>query len=170
MKYNFLATVLMLVSTLSFASEADNFSKRYIPMKDASKVLNDYTTVKLRAAVLEANYSGSCDYKRLYKKVVKQLKGNLWNGQVESFAIENRAKTLDRYLTPLKGSIYDTLSFWQSPVPHLFAAGMGAIMKLKVGDDFHVVGADKLGHFFTEGHGYFSKVYLKNKGIESALK
>lgn len=159
-----LSIALFILLGSAEASEVDSFTKRYALKDDAAPVLNQLTNVRIEKALRKANKKGNCSQKRLEKSLLKQLKGNVIGGPIEFFVNDSTPDQLDRIHLRRRESIYEGLSFLQGRVLKLPLGSFGRIVKI----GGHIVGADKFGHFFTEGLVYFKKA--KKKGLKSALK
>lgn len=162
MKLTSLLTFFLLFSAQ--ASEIDSFTKRYSIQEDSSSVLNKLVNERIQKALLRANKKKPCSKKRLQKSLLKQLKGNVVGGPIEFFINGSSEDELDRIHLRRKESIYKGVKFFSAPVLKLPLGFFGRIVK--VGD--HIVGADKFGHFFTEGLVYYKKA--QKKGLKSALE
>jgi len=158
-----LIALTVLVFSAAQASEIDSFTKRYLIVEDASGVLNKLTNERIQNALKRANKKHPCSKKRLKKSLLKQLKGNVVGGPIEFFINGSEEHELDRIALKRRESVYNGVKFFSAPVLKLPLGSFGRIVK--VGD--HIVGADKFGHFFTEGLVYFEKA--QKKGLKSAL-
>lgn len=164
MKLKTLSIAIFILLGAAEASEIDSFTKRYAINEDAAPVLNALTNVRIAKALRRANKKDHCSKERLEKSLLKQLKGNVIGGPIEFFVNDSSEDELDRIHLRRRESIYKGLSFLQGRVLKLPLGSFGRIVK--IGD--HIVGADKFGHFFTEGLVYFKKA--KKNGLKSALK
>jgi hypothetical protein len=147
---------LFLLGQTSHAYEIDNFTPYFSPMPDAREIMNKETNRRLAEAVANANKfpvggravgttHQSCDYKRLMNEVYDQTGGRIVGG-LEEYADEDDA--VPRIKTENENSVYSN--------------GGGAIIDLfglesVVNIGGHQVGADKFGHFFSQGYDYYAK-------------
>jgi len=159
----------LLLSLPLQASEVDSFTHRH-SLRDSAPLLNQVVNVWMEEAVIEANKptlladisrqkESGCDEKRLLKTLENRFAAYLI-GQLETFANESTA--LDTIRVPFADSIYQDLDFTESPTVSLTER---LAVSLRVGDV--MLGADKLGHFFTEGYAYFER--YQQEGEQSAL-
>lgn len=102
-----------------------------------------------------------CDEARLYNALTSQL-ARAVIGQLETFAEES--PDMVRRNVTLPQSIYRDF-FWQASPTLMWSERMAAVIELNGVE----MGADKLGHFFTEGYSYFLATEQLTKDIESAL-
>ena len=162
--------VIALLALPLQASEVDSFTHRHA-LKDAAPLLNQVVNVWMEEAVIDANKppliaditaqveQAGCNEQRLMSAVKDRLAAYLV-GQLETFANESTA--LDTIKTPFVNSIYRDFDFTESPSISLTER---LAVLLRIGDVY--LGADKLGHFFTEGYTYYEH-YLAD-GEQSAL-
>jgi hypothetical protein len=162
--------MMLLLALPLEASEVDSFTHRHA-LKDSAPLLNKVIDVWMEEAVIDANKpplisditadaaSPGCDETRLMSALKDHLAAYLV-GQLETFANESTA--LDTIKTPFSDSIYRDFDFTETPSISLTER---LAVLLRIGDTY--LGADKLGHFFTEGYAYYER-YLA-EGEQSAL-
>lgn len=144
------------------AAEIDSVTGRRHALGDASRPLDRRIDRALRVGVERANETGSpCDEAELYARVREAIASPFIGHQLAEEL--NDAEELDTRHVRLAESIYRDLSLIDAISVHL--KGLSALVR--VGD--HVVGVDKLGHFFVEGWRYFDIAYLRGEGIDAAL-
>jgi len=165
---------LLIIATISMpstkASEIDSFSARHLLSKDASPILNTFTNGLIDRAIKESNQTNDyCSQKYLYKKMKKYLSGNVFHGPVEKYINYNPDGDIPVIRRPKSQSIYRAVGFFEAPVLNLFKTSLGGIVLIRTNDENVVVGADKFGHFFTEGLVYYNKAFKKKKGIPYVL-
>jgi hypothetical protein len=144
-----------LASVPAPATEVDNYTGRDGLTQDALPVLDAEVNRILDRAILgsnrDARQSGDgCSRMKLRQEVVR------WIGPDPIGIFELWATFTDRIQHAPAGyaeSIYRGATVWESPAMRL--AGIGRTFKLAG----HVVGTDKLGHFFLQGLGYYSRVH-----------
>ena len=162
---------ILFHSPILKASEADGFTERYSSLSDASNMLNTYIQERIDLALTKANKKEGCHKKALYKGLSKTLVGNVIGGPLEIYINKGADKSKNITVrTPRKKSIYRDITFFQAPVLLITKTSMGGIVRVPVDGEDLIIGADKFGHFFTEGYHYFKKADLKKKGIEKSLK
>ena len=176
--------LICLISFISFsyASEIDNFTNRYKPLKDSAKVINQKTVQLFKESLDMANTPpelfgyfednfpsdfSSCNKQILYDKLRLHFKNHLF-GKLTKFIL--KSPLVNRRPTNMKKSIYKDISFFESMVlagPARFKKEVGGPI-VRIGDS--TVGADKFEHMFGRGWVYFRKFYKKNKTLEEVLK
>ena len=156
----------MLFSISSFAWESDPFSTRVALMKQSKSevrknlyLLNDQTNKMLEQAINQANQHLNCkndvtkDTPDLFEYIDKTLGGDL-TGELEKW-VESENEKISGITRPgLNGfDIYNGRPW--DPQANINIAG-------------HIIGPDKIGHFFSFGFSLF-KEYTDNKSIEKTL-
>jgi len=157
---------------MASAAEVDSFTNRR-PLRDSAPLLDATVNRWLRQAVARANRPflvlpvdteheplvTGCDADRLDSALRDRFVGFI-EGPLE--ALVNRDPRFDVIRVPFEQSIYRDFDFLESPVISL-THRMAVLVR--VGNVY--VGSDKFGHFFTEGHTYYS--LYASAGRESAL-
>jgi len=166
--------VLLLCAPIR-ASETDSFTERNQPIPDVAEVLNRHTNELLDAAIADANAPPiqllgleryleptSCNVARLYSEINQRMGGPLV-GTLETFA--NTSGSLSQRRLSRRESIYHAFRIFEAPSLGGDEGRLAAVVNL----GGSLVGADKLGHFFSQGYSYFEKAYLQGKGLNAAL-
>ncbi len=174
-----ICNALSLYSTPASASEIDSFTRRSEFLPDLTELLNQQVMDRLEKAVKRSNRQSRylylknnypfrgiegedyCNPDHLYGKVGKQFARTLI-GQLESYI--NHLPDTKRRMLNFDESIYGKFLFREAPT----LAGtkrMGSL--IRIGD--YTIGADKFGHFFSEGWSYFVLAYGEKIDIETAL-
>jgi hypothetical protein len=169
------AFVALLVCLSVQASETDSFTARNHPIPDVADVLNARTNELLDAAIAEANAPpiwllglerflepNGCNVARLYSSINRQMGGPLV-GNLEAFV--NTSDSLAHRRLARRQSIYHAFRIFEAPSLGGEEGRLAAVVNL----GGILVGADKLGHFFSQGYSYFEKAFLQGKGLEAAL-
>lgn len=161
-----IALLLLAVATTINASEVDSFTNRYDPLKDVLEEISVKTEEHFDLALLDANKRGKCSEKRLYKSMRAhfrnhvQGKFNRWLAKTNDVAktrtkfsesVSAEFKWYEAYTTAIKGIYKDT----EADLINL---------------NGHLVGTDKLEHFFGRGYAYFDRYYKRGKSLEQVLK
>jgi len=165
----------ILHSSASLASEIDSFSDRHLLSMDAAPILNQFTQNLIDQGLREANEEAkkkskyACNEARLRKHLIKHLKGNLVHGPIEKFVNFAKSDEFPMIRRPKSTSIYQDVNFGEGPILFSLKSAVGGIfmMEDKEGQKI-VLGADKLGHFFTEGLVYYTK-WSKGKTLAQVL-
>jgi hypothetical protein len=152
-----LIAVCFLLTGISHAAEVDSFTDRR-ELADSRIVLNRVVNLWLEEAVTVANkktiFQGGdeqgvdyCNRTRLFEALKGKFTGFVV-GKLESLVTED--VSLDGIRVEFENSIYRDFEFTESPTMSL--TGRLAVL-LRIGDVY--LGADKFGHFFTEGLSYY---------------
>lgn len=173
MKYWLLLSLLLVVHAKS--AEVDQFTD-VTPLQDSSAVLAKEVNRRIQVAVYKANSfyprvlqpkkshhrrRPQCDVERLYGQLQYQLARPLI-GQLESFA-EQSEQVAKRWVT-FPRSIYQ--NYQQKEAPTLvLSERIAAVINVNGVD----IGADKLGHFFTEGRTYFEITDRLKDGVHAGV-
>ncbi len=179
----FLATILFftlwIVTKPLEASENDSYTRRFEPLPDQTDFLNQKVNEFLEKAVDKANLqtrkksllknnsiepkmgTDCCNSEILYNQIRFQLARPLI-GQLESF-VNELPKEKSRKVS-FEGSIYKGFTLLETPTL-TGVKKMGSLVRIKNS----VIGADKFGHFFSEGWSYFSVAYSDEIHFEAAL-
>jgi hypothetical protein len=163
-----LSTVLSfaLVLALPLATreaEIDSVTHRRQELRNSMRILNSKINDFLREGVERANERGKgCDEKALYKSVRKAIVSPfIGHALAERF---NADEDLDSRRVRFEESIYQDVGLFDAISVHL--KDLSAVIRL----EDHLVGVDKIGHFFVEGWKYFKIAYLDGDGVEAAIR
>lgn len=166
MKYRMsLALIMVLLATVVQAVEVDDISNFYTPPKESSGTLNSHVNQLLREA---AKATANCSIPQFEQQVLERLtpKGvvnRTFFGGVELFA--QSSPEIDRAKVSLDESIYRGSPFERAT---LVIAGE----LFKIGSIFpslqlngHMVGTDKLSHFFETGYELYRENLRKSASL-----
>lgn len=139
----------------AWASEVDNFTRRPTDPKEwedraALDTLNLKTNELMSQALAKVQ---GCDLRQLHRSVKESLGGGEV-GKLEAWAIKHPG--LKKVEVAYGESIYAEAGI-KTASPGLVA--LGAVPSFMLGG--HYVGADKFGHFFDQGFGYYEAIHLK---------
>lgn len=167
-KFKLLTLALTLLCTQSFASEADNFTRRFIVSENAAPIINDITNKYFAMALNDTNDKDhGCNEEKLYKSIRHYFR-NHYFGEL-SKEIYN-SKQIPRTNIPLKEGIYKRFFWYDAFVPGIYGRLIEDPSASVVRMNDQLVGVDKFEHFVGSGYRYFQKYYLKKKSLFSALK
>jgi len=170
--------LFLLVKPLS-ASENDSYTRRFEPLPDQTDFLNRKVNEFLKKAVDKTNYQTRkltllinnsaepktdqyhCNSELLYFIIRTQLARPVV-GQLESL-VDELPKKESRKVS-FEESIYQDFTIAETPTLS-GVKKMGSLVRMQDS----IVGADKFGHFFSEGWTYFSVSYADEPHIEAAL-
>lgn len=178
MKVLALATLIIFVCN-THSAEIDSVTPRAIALEDGVGKLNRITNSRFQEGVerandeqlgdIEATEPGEfCDEELLYdslRKAIFQTR-SAGVGSLKGYALDKQLRVLlDQfsYALPLELSI---MKDWTYPDGYsVKLKGLSSVMNT----DGHLIGVDKLGHFFAEGWSYFNRAYLNGEGIGEAM-
>lgn len=156
------------------AAETDSFTVRQEPVPEVTDMVNRRTNELLDEAIAQANAevglplgldrligADGCDRGRLYAAVNDRMGGPLVG------TLEQYANTTAPHRRLSRGeSIYRAFRVFEAPSLGGEVGRLAAVVNL----DGHLIGADKLGHFFSQGYAYFDKAHLQKAGLGAALE
>lgn len=124
-------------------TEVDNFSQRYDEFEDAQTELNRHIN-QLFQKVLKGHRG--CNPWKVKKAIHKSVGGFLWSKIADQI---HSNKKIDSKAIKRAHSIYNGVSFFWHPILYFISYGR----LIKIGN--HVIGTDKLEHFFDTGFIYY---------------
>ena len=170
----FLSVLLAIMTslTLSFngtSSELDSFTlrKEVLSKKDSIEVLNKIVRERLKAGEGLLNKEKGCQKKHLIKTIKKQLIGGFavpfpqcrkdrsypwvsgFKGAFESHIQKGKGSSKILLRHRKKNSVYKKVKTSESRAISLV---LGTLLNVRG----LVIGSDKFGHFFSQGHEYYS--------------
>ncbi|MCR9205099.1 MAG: hypothetical protein NXH75_11005 [Halobacteriovoraceae bacterium] len=168
MKTTLIITLIALTSS-AFASEIDPFYRRHdaFKLEDATEVINKKTKELLADSLSRANKRSGCSKSRLYRSMRKNFRNHVF-GNLTPFIIET--DQIQKIEAPIETSIYQDFSWYEAPIPGLWARVVGdpSGKVLRMGP--YIVGTDKFEHFLGTGYRYFKARYLRGKSIDHVLE
>ena len=171
-KKSFISLLLFAVFLCQngFAAEVDSVTPRKVKLDNSLTQINAIFNQRLAEGIAEANVrqDATCDEEILYTELRKGIFQSLtasWG--LKGYALDKQLRSLlskQSYSLSLKDSIYRDIDYLE-----------GFSLKLKelsdvVSIDGHLVGLDKIGHFFAEGWQYFEMTRYQEKSIEDVLQ
>ncbi len=170
--------IFLLFSTTGHCAEIDSVTPQDIALGDSLKTLNTIINSRIQEGVDNANRSqagvgnspktGMCDEEILYRELRKSIFGTLtasWG--FKGYSLDKQLRTLladKSHSLPLDESIYRDISYIEG-----FALNLKELSDV-VRIDGHLIGLDKIGHFFAEGWEYFEHTHTKDNTLEEALQ
>lgn len=145
------------------AHEVDNYTSRNTLTRDALVVLDQRINKILQHAIHTANQESPdrCSHVGLRQEIVR------WTGPDPIGVLEFWAVLTDEIQHTQEGvneSIYAGVSFRESM--GMWVGGIGRSLRL----NGHIVGTDKLGHFFMQGLSYFNRVDLEGANLDHVMQ
>lgn len=155
-----LATAMLFIAPqICGAYETDQFNNRLDPIEDATQLFNDKVNTAIEQIV--ADWRGPENQRKMVDNIFHTLGGHHWVDKIERWAM--KAPEVQRLKTPRRDSIYSGHPFWATRVASLF--GVGPTIKI----NHHLIGSDKLGHFFSQGRKFYRR-YLKYESEQRAAE
>lgn len=179
--------ILILMSSIAMhagtAAEIDSVTPRRVELIDSLALINEIFYQRIKAGIENANQQpvsvnvleeikitsqvGYCDEENLYTELRKAIFNSFtasWG--LKGYDLDKQLRHLlakHSYVLSLNDSIYRDINYLE-----------GFSLKLKELSDVvkirdHLIGLDKIGHFFAQGWQYFEMTEYDEKGIDDAL-
>ena len=168
----------VMAPALVSAAEVDSVTTRGVVLDDSADAVNAIFNARLRQGVANANAEDSdiedmesrelCDEDRLYAELRRAIFDTfLFRWGLRGYDLDLQLRELlsaSSYALSLNDSIYRDIDYLE-----------GFSLKLKelsdvIRIDGHLIGLDKLGHFFAEGWEYFERTRYGQETLEDALR
>jgi hypothetical protein len=178
--------LFILISTFlfqaGFAAEIDSVTPRKLKLDNSLTIINTIFNQRLQQAILKANTpqddivdiyedeeesENFCDEEVLYselRKAIYQSYTAFWG--LKGYDLDKQLRSLlsrQSYSLSLNDSIYRDIDYLEG-----FSLNMNELSDV-VNINGHLIGLDKIGHFFAEGWQYFELTEYENQSIEQAL-
>jgi hypothetical protein len=164
------------------AAEIDSVTPRSIKLDNSITAINEIINRRIQEGIKNANEykeyleeldmfveeDNYCDEEILYtelRKAIFQSYSTAWG--LKGYQLDLQLRTLlsrQSYSLSLKGSIYRDIDYLEG-----FSLNLKELSDV-VNINGHLVGLDKLGHFFAEGWQYFELTHYEGKDIEQAIE
>ncbi|MFW2438208.1 MAG: hypothetical protein ACN4GR_02425 [Arenicellales bacterium] len=172
----------ILISTCVFqagvAAEIDSVTPRNLKLDNSLTVINTIFNQRLQEAIQKANAQQDefyafdkddfCDEKDLYRELRKAIFQSFtasWG--LKGYDLDKQLRTLlarQSYSLSLNDSIYRDINYLEG-----FSLNFKELSDV-VNINGHLVGLDKIGHFFAEGWQYFELTQSGDHTIDQALE
>ena len=179
----FIVCFSLCVPGAGFTAEVDSVTPRHIVLEDVLEDINAIINTRIRDGVEKANAGrvevedvegiellmrhDDCDVDDLYTELRKSLFQSLtasWGLKGYDLDLQMRELLSDKtYSISLRDSVYRDISYLEG-----FSLNVKELSDV-AGIDGHLIGLDKLGHFFSEGWQYFEITQQAGAGLEHAL-
>ena len=183
----FILFILMntFVFKASFAAEIDSVTPRKLKLDNSLAIINTIFNQRMQEAIqkanaqqddIEDNYEDEdieesenrfCDEEALYselRKAIYQSYTASWGLKGYDLDLQlRRLLSRQSYSLSLNDSIYRDIDYLEG-----FSLNMKELSDV-VNINGHLIGLDKIGHFFAEGWQYFELTEFENQNIEQAL-
>ena len=158
-----LTPLVLLASDTATAAEIDSITPRQIELREASRSLDSWVDGLLQEGVRRANELGAgCD-EEIFLQQLRWAISFPFIGHLIAEGLNEHAE-IERARVPFDESVYRDLSLFDAISVHL--KDLSAVVRM----NGHLVGVDKLGHFFVQGWTYFDIAYRQGKGIRAAME
>ena len=170
-----------------FAAEIDSVTPRKVKLDNSLAILNTIINQRIQEGVQKANSqqseidyindtddeedaekSQACDEEVLYtelRKAIFQSFTASWG--LKGYDLDKQLRSLlarQSYSLSLNDSIYRDIDYVEG-----FSLNLKELSDV-VNVDGHLIGLDKIGHFFSEGWQYFELIHYDDYNIEQALE
>ncbi|MBT8119703.1 MAG: hypothetical protein KJN89_08300 [Gammaproteobacteria bacterium] len=181
-KFYFFLLIPHLWIQAANTAEIDSVTPRKIELDDSAEAINSIITQRIQEGITNANtyreyieeiddyleIDYECDEDVLYSELRKSIfQSYTVSWGLRGYALDLQLRSLlsgQSYSLSLNDSIYRDIDYLE-----------GFSLKLKelsdvVNIDGHLVGLDKIGHFFAEGWQYFELTRYQGESVEAALE
>lgn len=168
----------VFVSQDSFAAEIDSVTPRKLNLDNSLDIINTIFNQRMQEGIQKANAkqgdiedigkNGFCDEEILYtelRKAIFQSFTASWG--LKGYGLDKQLRVLlarQSYSLSLNDSIYRDINYLEG-----FSLNIKELSDV-VNINDHLIGLDKMGHFFAEGWQYFELTHYKKHNIDQALK
>lgn len=169
---------LLIFATSAQCAEIDSVTPRRVALEDSMSALNSIINARIREGVDSANErlprfgklekEDYCDEEKLFKELRKAIFGSLtasWG--LKGYGMDKQLRELlaeKSYSLSLDESVYRDINYIEG-----FSLNLKELSDV-VNINGHLIGLDKIGHFFAEGWKYFEITHLKGKTIQQAIQ
>lgn len=162
--------VFLLMIQVAHGAEIDSITPRKLELDNAVDEINSIFNQRLAEGVEQANQKADgpfCNEETLYielRKSIFQSYTASWG--LKGYALDKQLRELLRkysYSLSLKDSIYRDLDYLEA-----FSLNLKELSDL-VNTDGHLIGLDKIGHFFAEGWQYYELTTNEGYDLEGAI-
>lgn len=164
--------MLLCFASISQAAEVDSFTHRNKPVEDSLHLINKKINEQIQQTLNKVNSSPKklkpCNKTKLLYSVKKDLRSRSYSRK-KLLSYLRWSSEVPIITTKVKESIYKKFFKYKlyKPIARLINKRPIAAM-LKVNG--HLIGIDKIEHFFGSGFSYFKKNYLLGRGLKGAIE
>jgi hypothetical protein len=179
----FTTFVFNLATTVCHAAEIDSVTTRKVALEDSRNELNRIFNQRIKAGIAQANMGRSgidllddlalkrendyCNEEDLYRELRKAVfDSNLVALGLKGYQLDLQLRGLlakKSYSLSLNDSIYRDIDYIEGISLNL--KDLSDVVNIKG----HLIGLDKMGHFFAEGWQYYSMLQSEEKSLYDAL-
>ncbi|MBI2520187.1 MAG: hypothetical protein HYV97_07210 [Bdellovibrio sp.] len=156
--------IVFLLSTLGQGSEIDSFTPRFRQFPDGLPAINKEVNKRITDAITMANKVSSCNILILEALLGGQLLSPFY-GQIEHFA--NTSDNVPRFRVLFVESVYRNLPEFNFMLMSIGESlfGFGNVIH----ENGLLIGTDKFGHFFDEGHRFYGDLNANASNLDEVL-
>ncbi len=160
----------IVLCSAGVAAEVDSVTPRKLKLDNSLTILNTIFNQRIQEGIEKANarQPGSCDedvlYTELRKAIFQSFTASLG---LKGYALDKQLRSLlarQSYSLSLNDSIYRDISYLEG-----FSLNVKELSDV-VSVNGHLVGLDKLGHFFAEGWKYFELTQYDGHTVDQVLE
>ena len=178
----FFILISILILHAGFAAEVDSVTPRKLKLDNSLTIINKVFNQRLQDGVQKANAhrdyiedideyvdaDNYCDERVLYtelRKAIYQSYTASWG--LKGYDLDTQLRSLlarHSYSLSLNDSIYRDIDYLEG-----FSLNLKELSDV-ININGHLIGLDKLGHFFAQGWQYFELTHYENYAIEQAIE
>lgn len=172
MQAKFLSSIVVLFFLIqsSPAAEIDSVTPRKIDLENSRDQINRIFNERIKVGIENANHgrNSSCDEAELYEELRKAIFQSFtasWG--LKGYGLDKQLREIlaeKSYSLSLNDSIYRDINYLEG-----FSLNLKELSDV-VNINGHLIGLDKLGHFFAEGWSYFNLTQNDDQNLHEALE
>lgn len=154
----------------SFAAEVDTITPRNLKLENSLATINQIFNQRIQEGIRKANakQDGFCDEKVLYTELRKAIFQSITASLgLKGYALDKQLRSLlarQSYSLSLNDSIYRDIDYLEG-----FSLNLKELSDI-VNINGHLVGLDKVGHFFAQGWQYFELTRYEDHTLDEAMQ
>jgi hypothetical protein len=165
--------ILLFINLSSLAGEADQYTKRDLPLEDIALQLNTMASNYLEEATNDLNLKGSCNNSLSSEKALYEKLSEYFSNHSKGLLVKEilHKDYITKSMIGLKDSVYGkwvVLNGYLMGKKSAASSPLALTPMIRIGEV--IVGTDKLEHMFGMGQTYFKRYHLKNRKLRRVLK
>ena len=130
-----------------YAYESDQHTNRTQEVPDSLEIMDEQVNAAIEKVLNRENVRTS--RKAVARGIWSEIGGIYWADKIERWAV--KSPLIEKYDQTRHQNIYSNMPIWATRAAFIF--GLGRTFKL----NGVMVGSDKFGHFFSQGHKYYRR-------------
>lgn len=130
-----------------YAYESDQHTNRTQEVPDSLEIMDEQVNAAIEKVLNREHMSTS--RKAVARGIWSEIGGIYWADKIERWAV--KSPLIEKYDQTRHQNIYSNMPIWATRAAFIF--GLGRTFKL----NGVMVGSDKFGHFFSQGHKYYRR-------------